>query len=453
MPLDRRTLLSTGLISTGLAAAGAVAAEDAGARKFSDSASGPVISPRDDTDQTAELQAAVDAAAERKLPLTLAAGVFRVGSLVLRPGSHLIGVCGQTTLAFAGGASFVTASRAAGVRLERLILDGSRLGLDAGRGTGVLALEDCEGLSLSELEVRGSLLNCIALARVSGRVTDCTVRDAALAGILSLDAAGVEIASNTISDCGNNGIQVWRSAAGEDGTLIASNRIERIAAKGGGSGENGNGINVFRAGGVTVSGNRIADCAYSAIRANAASNVQMIGNSCTRIGEVALYAEFGFQGALIANNLVDRAANGISVTNFNEGGRLGVVSGNLVRNLFRREQEPVDKRGIGISVEADAAVNGNVIEGAPTAGIMVGWGRYLRDVTITGNLVRKAGVGILVSSDPDAGAALVSANMIAGAQDGAIRVMDSDGAPTGPDLVAAEPPFAGRLVLSGNVAV
>ena len=66
----------------------------------------------------------------------------------------------------------------------------------------------------------------------------------------------------------------------------------------------------------------------------------MIANSCARLGEVALYAEFGFEGALIANNLVDTAATGISVTNFNDGGRLAVVQGNLVRNLFRREDEP-----------------------------------------------------------------------------------------------------------------
>ena len=90
---------------------------------------------------------------------------------------------------------------------------------------------------------------------------------------------------------------------------------------------------MFRAGNVLVSGNRITDCAYSAIRGNAASNIQMIANSCARIGEVALYAEFGFEGALIANNLVDGAASGIAVTNFNEGGRLAVVQGNIIRNL------------------------------------------------------------------------------------------------------------------------
>jgi putative cofactor-binding repeat protein len=59
---------------------------------------------------------------------------------------------------------------------------------------------------------------------------------------------------------------------------------------------------------------------------------------------------------VIANNLVDKAAMGISVTNFKQGGRLEVVQGNLVRNLFFRKD--VDSRGIGIAVEADSVVRG-----------------------------------------------------------------------------------------------
>ena len=51
-----------------------------------------------------------------------------------------------------------------------------------------------------------------------------------------------------------------------------------------------------------------------AVRGNSSSDIQIIANSCTRLGEVALYAEFAFQGALIANNLVDIAATGISIT-------------------------------------------------------------------------------------------------------------------------------------------
>ena len=126
------------------------------------------------------------------------------------------------------------------------------------------------------------------------------------------------------------------ATAGDDGTLVVDNRIEDITNKAGGSGQYGNAINVFRADNVIVRGNRIRNAAFSAVRGNAASNLQIVGNTCTGLGEVALYAEFGFQGAVIANNIVDGAALGVSVTNFNQGGRLAVVQGNLIRNLVSR---------------------------------------------------------------------------------------------------------------------
>ncbi|MCC7252978.1 TIGR03808 family TAT-translocated repetitive protein [Hyphomicrobium sp.] len=449
MPLDRRTLLSAGLASTGFAAA--AAAGPRAAESTAEPAS-LTIAPGDGADQTAALQAAIDHAAERGVALTLAPGTFRVGPLKLRANTHLVGAGRQTVIEFAGGATFLTAHKAPGVRLERLTIDGNGLGMDAHLATGLITLEDCDGLSLSGLEVRRGLINGISLLRSSGSVTDCMLKEMSQAGLMSLDAEGLMIAHNAVAECANNGIQIWRSTPGDDGSVVTANRIERIAAKGGGSGQNGNGINVFRAGGVLVSGNRIAECLYSAIRANSAGNIQMIGNACRTVGEVALYAEFAFEGALIAGNLVDGAASGIAVTNFNEGGRLAVVQGNLVRNLFRREAEPVDTRGVGISVEADAAVTGNVIEGAPTAGIVAGWGAYLRDVAITGNLIRTAGVGILVSADPAAGACLISQNMISGARDGAIRAMDH-GIPQGPDLAAGGGQTVGRLSVSGNFAV
>ena len=48
-------------------------------------------------------------------------------------------------------------------------------------------------------------------------------------------------------------------------------------------------------------------------------------------------------------------------------------------------------------------MTGNIIENAPVAGISVGWGQYLRDVSVTGNVVRSAGVGIAVSVTPRRG--------------------------------------------------
>ena len=77
---------------------------------------------------------------------------------------------------------------------------------------------------------------------------------------------------------------------------MIDNRIEDIAAKRGGSGQNGNAINVFRADNVTVRGNRIRNAAFTAVRGNAASNLQVTGNTISDVGEVAIYAEFGFEG-------------------------------------------------------------------------------------------------------------------------------------------------------------
>ena len=207
---------------------------------------------------------------------------------------------------------------------------------------------------------------------------------------------------------------------GDDGTQVLDNRIEDTAAQAGGSGQNGNAINVFRAHNVTVRGNRIRNAAFSAVRGNAASNIQITNNTCTGLGEVAIYAEFGFEGAVIANNTIDGAAIGVAVTNFNHGGRLAVVQGNLIRNLVPKRPagtDPNDGNGIGIGVEADTAVTGNIIENAPVAGISVGWGQYLRDVSVTGNVVRSAGVGIAVSVTPGAGSAVIADNLISGTQE------------------------------------
>ena len=457
MDLNRRAMLSTGLMTTGLATAGLVStglAATAAGPRVSDAAgekAGAITVAPSGNDDTASLQHAIDTAADMGAPVRLAPGEFRVGSLQLKSNTHLAGAGRQTVLSFAGGASFLTARNARAIRIEHLTVNGAGLALDARTATGLITLEDCEGFTLSGLDVRRGLLNGATLVRSSGVVSDCTFREMSDAGLMSLDARGLLVTHTLVADCANNGILIWRSEPGDDGSILSLNRIERIAAKAGGSGQNGNGINVFRARGVLVSNNAIAECAYSAIRGNAAGNIQMVANSCRSIGEVALYAEFGFEGALIANNVIDGAASGIAVTNFNEGGRLAVVQGNIVRNLFRREQEPVDKRGIGISVEADAAVTGNVVESAPTAGLLLGWGAYLRDVVATGNLIRSVGVGILVSSDANAGACLISQNVISGAQDGAIRSMDH-GAPQGPDL-ASTPQAPGRHSITGNLVV
>jgi uncharacterized secreted repeat protein (TIGR03808 family) len=399
-------------------------------------------------DQTATLQLAADQAAESGTPLFLPAGVYSASRLTLKSGTHIAGVPGRSILRYRDGGAVVSLEGVENLRLSGLVLDGDAKPL--GGGGALLLATEVKQIDVADCRFTGSDADGVVLRKTSGRVTDCEIGDIRKAGLFSEDAAGLELAHNHVHDCGDNGILVWRSELGEDATIVSANRIERIAAKSGGSGQNGNGINVFRAGSVIVSGNRIADCAFSAIRANSGSNCQMTGNSCARLGEVALYAEFSFEGAIIANNLVDKAATGVSVTNFNEGGRLAVVQGNLIRNLFFRKYG--ESYGVGIAIEADSVVTGNVIEGSTAYGIMIGWGRYLRDVSVTDNLIRNAMIGIGVSVDPAAGTALITNNLISGAKDGAIRAM-SGPTPTGADLAQANAAAVyGNLAVYGNVA-
>jgi uncharacterized secreted repeat protein (TIGR03808 family) len=313
------------------------------------------------------------------------------------------------------------AERAERIELAGLTFDGAN-GWIADYAEGLLALRQVAHLAIDKCEITGSGKHGLALEHVSGRVERSTISGAADAGLYSVEASGMTIAGNTVADCANGGILVHRWQAGEDGTMVTGNRVERIGARSGGTGQNGNGINAFRAGNVVISGNIVSDCAFSAIRANSASNVQIAGNTCSRSGETALYSEFSFEGAVIANNIVDGAANGISMVNFDEGGRMGVCSGNIVRNLSTTGPYPADAPGfgVGISVEADTTVSGNVVENAPLYGVKLGWGPYLRNVTATGNVIRKTGTGIAVTVVEGAGSAVISDNIIEAAQHGAI---------------------------------
>lgn len=401
-------------------------------------------------DQSRALQNAIDQAAGARVPLVLGPGVYRAGDLRLPSGAQIVGVRGATRLVLARGPSLISATRADMVGLTGLVLDGANQPLPDGRG--LVHFAGGRGVRITDCEIVASGRTGIALEAVEGEVTGSTIADAAGAAIFSRDARGVVIARNTIRAAGNNGIQVWRSEPGDDGTLVVDNRIEGILARAGGSGQNGNGVNVFRAANVVVQGNRIRGCAFSAVRGNAASNLQVIGNNATGSAEVALYAEFGFEGAVIANNVVDGAAIGVAVTNFNQGGRFAVVQGNVIRNLVAKRPagtDPNDGAGIGIGIEADSAVTGNVIENAPSAGISVGFGQHLRDVTVTGNVVRMAGVGIAVSVAPGAGAAVIADNLIAGAERGAIVGMEWTKPVTG-DLARDGAARYAQLAISGN---
>ncbi len=453
MNIDRRRLFAA------LAGAGAGAAGAAGeAQSTPVSEFGPRaeidatslgIRPNSSEDQTKAFQRAIERAAAARVVLRLPPGFYRAGSVQLPPYAAIAGIPGATRIVMSGGPSMMSATGSDHIGISGLVLDGGDIPLPERRG--LLHFAQGRSVRIVDCEIVNAGRNGITLEAIEGEVTGSTI-SAADAAIFSLDARGLRIAGNTVRGAGNGGILIWRDEPGDDGTLVVDNRIEGVMNKAGGSGEYGNAINIFRADNVIVRGNRIRNAAFSAVRGNKASNLQIIGNTCSGLGEVALYAEFGFEGVVIANNIVDGAAIGVSVTNFNQGGRLAVVQGNLIRNLIGRRPpgtNPNDSAGIGIGIEADTVVTGNVVENAPNTGIAAGWGPFLRDVAVTSNVIRGADFGITVSVAPGAGAAVIADNLISDVRSGAIVGMQWKKPVTG-DLAKDGATRYAQLSIGGN---
>ena len=440
MPIDRRQFL---VGSTGAALAAPLSAYGLDAAQLG-------VRAGASDDQSRAFQRALDQAARTRAPLVLAPGVYRAGDLNLPAGAQLFGVRGATRLILTHGPSLLSTEGSDSVTLSGLTLEGGGQSLPKNRG--LVHFTAAKGVRIADCTIIDAGGNGIALERCDGSVTANTITNADNNALFCVDNTGLVISANTIRNSGNGGIRVWQSVKRHDGSIIADNTIEDTAARSGGSGENGNAINIFRAADVTVRNNMIRRAAFSAIRGNAASNIQIIGNNCADLKETAMYAEFDFEGAVVADNVIDTAENGIAITNFNNGGRLATVHGNLLRNVgVRRPDNPPEGAGVGIGVEAETAVTGNVIENAPYAGIRLGFGPYLRNVTAVGNVIRDAGFGIAVSVVSGAGGAVITGNIIQGAKRGAIVGMEWHKSVTG-DLLQEGAERYPQLKLSGNQA-
>lgn len=360
-------------------------------------------------------------ASDRNAPVMLPPGTYIVSNLTLPDRVRLSGIPGATRIVYGGGGHLMMAEAAETVDLAGLVFDGANQWI-GDQAEGLLDLRRVGHLAIDNCVVAGSAKNGIVLEEAAGRIERSTITGAGDAGLWSIQGAGLQVTGNTVSDCANGGILIHRWQAGEDRTMVSGNRVERIGAARGGTGQNGNGINVFRADSVIVSGNMVSDCAFSAVRANSASNIQIGSNTCLRSGETAIYSEFSFEGAVINANIVDGAANGISIVNFNEGGRMATCTGNVVRNLSAVGPYTADSPGFGTGIcfEADTTATGNVVENAPLYGLQIGWGPYLRNVVASANIIRNAGTGIAVSVVEGSGSAILTDNVIDGARKGAI---------------------------------
>ena len=424
--VTRRLLLSgLGLGAAGIAVGAAAQARrlpvvDVDLRGSIDAAAHGIRPGADDRKSQAFARLLKDAAA-RNTPVFLPPGDYVVSNVPLPDNTRLTGVAGATRIVYGGGGHLFAAEGAGRIELSNLVIDGANRWLDD-TVEGLVHLGGVATVTIENCEVQGSSKSAVYLERSGGRIERNRLSGAADYALYAVESRELAVTGNRVVDCGNGGILIHRWQKGRDGTIVSGNRIARILATRGGTGQYGNGINVFRADDVMISGNHVSGCAFSAIRSNAGSNVQVSGNTCLDSGETAIYSEFGFEGAVVNGNLVDGAANGIVVVNFNEGGRLASITGNVVRNLHLDGPYVHEGAGFGfgIAVEADTAVTGNTIENAAKWGLMLGWGPYMRGLVVSGNLVRSSPVGCGVTVVEEAGTALVAGNVFEETPQGAI---------------------------------
>jgi uncharacterized secreted repeat protein (TIGR03808 family) len=418
MSVSRRHLLGAGAAACALpAVTGTAAAAPVEAGAMVNAAS-LGLKPNGKRTQTRAFLRALETAGKRGAGLFLPAGSYRLAALSLNGDHHIVGVPGRTRLELVGKGPLLRFEDC-----ERVTLDGLTISAANSRAAkpGLIAAANVAAISVSRCRFAKAPGNGLALDTCAGLIAHNTFETISDTAIFSTDGLGLEITGNTITGCGNNGIRIWRGGRGPDGTRIVNNRIKEIRADKGGSGQYGNGINVYKAGDVIVAHNLIEDCAFTAIRGNSASGLEILNNQCRNLGEVAIYAEFAFEACVITGNLVDGAGNGISITNFKQGGRLAVCANNIVRNVNRAHKEV--SRHVGIFAEADTLIEGNVVEAAADFGVMLGWGRYQRDVSAVNNIIRECGIGIGASVSPGAGQALIANNLISKPQRGGIAAM------------------------------
>ncbi len=379
------------------------------------------ITPGGGDKQSRKLRDLIAKAARQNTPVFLPPGNYQVSDLDLPDGARITGVPGASRLVYSGDGYLLRADGARRIELSNLVIDGGNRWLDD-QTPALVHLRGVTDARIDNCEIAGSRKTAVQLERCGGRIERTRISGAAEYGLYAVESTGLSITGNTVFDCGNGGVLIHRWTKGIDGTIVTGNRLYRIGSTNGGTGQYGNAINLFRADNVMVSGNHITDSAFSAIRTNSASNAQIANNQCFNSGETAIYAEFAFEGAMVSGNIVDGAANGISIVNFNEGGRLATVTNNIVRNLKSTGPYVLEEAifGVGISVEADTAVTGNVIEGVPLWGLALGFGPYLRNVVATGNIVRQAKVGCAVTVAEGAGTALITNNIFESMKDGAV---------------------------------
>ena len=371
----------------------------------------PELNPGTPDDQSGPLQDALLRASAEGRPLFLPPGTYYAQNLQVPSNLVVQGIPGKTVLAAAGTAPVARIAGSAHVRFESVTFSFGSSGPE-GAEAGLLEIEASDHVTLTDCAFTGGKASGIAIHDAAAEIDSCDFLGHGLAAIFSLDSRGLTVSGNRIAGCGNGGILIWGNASRRGSSTVIGNSISGVGASNGGNGQNGNGINVFRCDDVLIANNRIADCAFTAIRLNATNNVVVSGNLCRNSGEVAIFSEFAFTGSVIADNIIDGAALGISITNMDQSGQVATVTGNIVRNIRAASAVNPDTRPIGIYAEAETAITGNTIYSVVGTGIRAGNGEFLRNVVIADNVLAAVNTGIGVSVADKAGPVSITGNSI-----------------------------------------
>ncbi|MBG0809673.1 TIGR03808 family TAT-translocated repetitive protein [Methylosinus sp. H3A] len=402
-------------------------------------------------DSTQWLQQRLREAARSGGALRLPAGVLRIRSIAIEDKVAIVGAVAGTTLQAIGPGPLLRAANVAALSLENVNFDGAGARF-ADPKQGLLDFADIPKLAIHGCAIRHSAARGVNLLRCGGRFAQNIVEDARDAGYFSLDGLGVDIDNNKVRRCGDNGVQVWTTAAGRyEGSRIRNNEISDIRNLSGGDGAYGNGVSIWGSGFVRVEKNVIRRCAYTAVRNNAGHDVEVVGNDCSGFGERAMYAEFGAKRATFRDNKIDDAGAGIALANAERGTDIGFVIGNQITGLH--ETHPDDEFGpimswlTGIEAESNVEIAGNTVVG--------GWmgvrcGGYRQNIRVEGNRLVDNDYGVTFQIGEGVGTAVIARNRIIGVKKAAIAAIAGQdilpGDASRPEIAAKYP----RLRIEAN---
>jgi hypothetical protein len=199
------------------------------------------------SNQTANLQAAINAAQTQGLPLFIPPGSYPITSVNITSSVEIYSaVLAAQIVGFGRSPTLNVGSGVAGTRIGPVIIRGLHLyganqSFPGGTDPAIIQSSEVDGLIIRDCLIRDSGYHAIRLTESSGRIQSNEIPGAREIAIYIYDSSNaVFIDQNVITYSGNNGVYIYRSTAGGDQSVISNNQIGLTSANGGGTGWNGN---------------------------------------------------------------------------------------------------------------------------------------------------------------------------------------------------------------------